>query len=83
MIVLPAPGAKIVEPDPQADKLFGAISPSIDASCSQTITISCLQHLYNAVGYTPSSTIGNSIAVASYLVFLSVNLGTQGMLNLS
>lgn len=39
----------------------------VDASCNQTITITCLQQLYNAVGYVPSATNGNKIAVTGYL----------------
>ncbi|KAI3616687.1 tripeptidyl peptidase [Moniliophthora roreri] len=39
----------------------------VDASCNSTITISCLQQLYNAVGYTPSADIGNSIGITGYL----------------
>jgi tripeptidyl-peptidase-1 len=72
MIVLPSPDAEIVEPNAETKKQFGAAGASVDATCNRTITISCLQQLYNAVGYTPSSDIGNSIGIASYLVFLSV-----------
>ncbi|KAF8655338.1 hypothetical protein AX16_003111 [Volvariella volvacea WC 439] len=40
---------------------------TVDASCNVNITISCLQQLYNAVGYTPSAHIGNSIGITGYL----------------
>ncbi|KAF8655330.1 hypothetical protein AX16_003103 [Volvariella volvacea WC 439] len=40
---------------------------NVDASCNVNITISCLQQLYNAVGYTPSAHIGNSIGITGYL----------------
>ncbi len=40
---------------------------SVDASCNSTITITCLQQLYNAVGFTPSAK-GNSIGITGYLV---------------
>jgi len=40
---------------------------SVDASCNSTITISCLQQLYNTVGYVPSAKIGNSIGITGYL----------------
>ncbi|KAH9482489.1 Tripeptidyl-peptidase sed3 [Psilocybe cubensis] len=39
---------------------------TVDASCNQTITISCLQQMYNAVGFTPSAK-GNSIGITGYL----------------
>jgi tripeptidyl-peptidase I len=39
----------------------------VDASCNTTITISCLQQLYNAVGYVPSATNGNQIGITGYL----------------
>ncbi|KAK7053947.1 Tripeptidyl-peptidase sed2 [Favolaschia claudopus] len=40
---------------------------TVDASCNTTITITCLQQIYNAVGYTPSANVGNSIGIAAYL----------------
>jgi tripeptidyl-peptidase-1 len=40
---------------------------TVDASCNQIITITCLQQLYNAVGFTPSAK-GNSIGITGYLV---------------
>ncbi|KAI0065706.1 tripeptidyl peptidase A [Artomyces pyxidatus] len=39
----------------------------VDASCNTTITITCLKQLYNAVGYKPSATNGNQIALTGYL----------------
>ncbi|OJT09515.1 Tripeptidyl-peptidase sed3 [Trametes pubescens] len=39
----------------------------VDASCNQTITITCLQQLYNAVGFTPSTKHGNEIGITGYL----------------
>ncbi len=42
---------------------------SVDASCNQVITITCLQQLYNAVGFTPSAK-DNSIGITGYLVSL-------------
>ncbi|KAF5388189.1 hypothetical protein D9615_000690 [Tricholomella constricta] len=38
----------------------------VDASCNATITIKCLQQLYNAVGFTPTHA-GNSIGITGYL----------------
>ncbi|KAF9567381.1 tripeptidyl peptidase A [Agrocybe pediades] len=40
---------------------------TVDASCNQTITIKCLQQMYNAVGFTPSAHVGNSIGITGYL----------------
>ncbi|KAJ7821185.1 subtilisin-like protein [Mycena olivaceomarginata] len=40
---------------------------TVDASCNTTITITCLQQIYNAVGYTPSAGIGNSVGISGYL----------------
>jgi tripeptidyl-peptidase-1 len=48
---------------PIADAVSGTV---VDASCNTTITISCLQQLYNAVGFTPSSK-GNSVGITGYL----------------
>ena len=39
----------------------------VDASCTTTITVSCLKQLYNAVGYTPLNNTGNQIAATGYL----------------
>ncbi|KAF8914258.1 subtilisin-like protein [Gymnopilus junonius] len=54
----------------QASKSEPAISLSsgvtVDPSCNQTITITCLQQLYNAVGFTPSAK-GNTIGITGYL----------------
>ncbi|ETW83671.1 serine protease S53 [Heterobasidion irregulare TC 32-1] len=49
---------KIVDP---------ASGTSVDASCNQTITISCIQQLYNAVGYVPQATKVNKIGITGYL----------------
>ncbi|TFK66563.1 tripeptidyl peptidase A [Pluteus cervinus] len=52
------------------DSLGSLVNPAtgltIDASCNVTITVSCLQQLYNAVGFTPSAK-GNSIGITGYL----------------
>lgn len=39
----------------------------VDASCNRTITITCLQQLYNAVGFTPSGKTKNQIGITGYL----------------
>jgi len=61
----------IVEVDSQINKIFNKVSgASVDASCNRTITISCLQQLYNTIGYVPSTQVGNSIGITGYLVIL-------------
>ncbi|KAF7335276.1 Tripeptidyl-peptidase sed2 [Mycena sanguinolenta] len=49
---------------PVSDPVTGL---TVDASCNTTITITCLQQIYNAVGYTPSAHVGNSVGIAGYL----------------
>ncbi|TFK43816.1 peptidase S8/S53 domain-containing protein [Crucibulum laeve] len=39
---------------------------TVDASCNTTITVTCLQQLYNAVGFKPKAK-GNSIGITGYL----------------
>ena len=39
---------------------------TVDASCNQTITISCLKQLYNAVGFVPKAK-NNQIGITGYL----------------
>ncbi|KAJ2934290.1 hypothetical protein H1R20_g2804, partial [Candolleomyces eurysporus] len=46
------------------DTASGAV---VDATCNRTITIKCLQQLYNAEGYTPLATVKNSIGITGYL----------------
>lgn len=59
--------------DIKAEKVVADAPPIIvnglpvDASCNTTVTIKCLQQLYNAVGYVPSATANNSIAITGYL----------------
>ncbi|KLO19908.1 tripeptidyl peptidase A [Schizopora paradoxa] len=52
-----APGSKI--------QLSNGIS--VDASCNETVTITCLKELYNAVGFEPSAKNGNQIGITGYL----------------
>ncbi|KAJ7639339.1 tripeptidyl peptidase A [Roridomyces roridus] len=44
-----------------------ATGATVDASCNTTVTITCLRQIYNAVGYTPSAHVGNSIGITGYL----------------
>jgi tripeptidyl-peptidase-1 len=40
---------------------------TVDASCNTTITVTCLKEIYNAVNYTPSAHVGNSVGITGYL----------------
>lgn len=42
-------------------------SGAIDPNCKTKITISCLQQIYNTVGFAPKPHNGNEIAVTGYL----------------
>ncbi|RDB20085.1 Tripeptidyl-peptidase sed3 [Hypsizygus marmoreus] len=58
------------EAPPQLKTLVGTVNTAsgaiVDASCNTTITIKCLQQLYNAVGFTPKI-LKNSIGITGYL----------------
>ena len=60
--------AAIAQPNPNVPAINTGTGITVDASCNKTITISCLQQLYNAVGVIPSATVNNSVAVTGYLV---------------
>ena len=49
---------------------------TVDASCNENITISCLQQIYNAVDFVPSAR-SNSIGITGYLVFIQVPCSPQ------
>ena len=58
----------VARPDPNVHTIVDTVSGVVvNASCRHTITIPCLQQLYNAVGVIPSAP-NNSIAVTGYLV---------------
>ena len=62
--------AVIAELDPNLPAIVDTVSgATVDASCNKTITIKCLQQLYNAVGVTPSAS-DNSFAVTGYSVII-------------
>ncbi|KAK7470306.1 hypothetical protein VKT23_001737 [Stygiomarasmius scandens] len=44
-----------------------APNSGIDPSCNSTITISCLQQLYNVGNHTASADVGNSVGITGYL----------------
>jgi len=57
---------KDVQASNGATVVNAASGVTVDASCNEIITITCLQQLYNAVGFTPSAK-GNSIGITGYL----------------
>jgi hypothetical protein len=54
---------ELANAQPIVDPISGV---TVDASCNTTITLSCLQQIYNFVGYKPSSK-NNSIGITGYL----------------
>lgn len=63
-IIEDAPAEIQSSQDQIVDPVTGVV---VDASCNKTITIKCLQQLYNAVGYEPLADGGNSIGITAYL----------------
>ena len=63
--------AKSTQPENAIDKLFPTITDTsgitVNASCNQTITLSCLKQLYNAINVSGSAQNGNHVAITSYL----------------
>ncbi|KAI0682616.1 tripeptidyl peptidase A [Earliella scabrosa] len=59
--------APVAAADAPAIKVPSAFGGQVDASCNTTITISCLQQLYNAVGFKPAADNGNQIGITGYL----------------
>ncbi len=47
--------------------LPGTTPPPVDRACNTTITLSCLEQLYNFVGYKPKVPTKNTIGISSYL----------------
>ncbi|KAG9317809.1 peptidase S8/S53 domain-containing protein [Chiua virens] len=58
---------ELTNQSPSTGLLTGPAGNEVDGSCSETITITCLRQLYNAVGYNTSANNGNKIAVTAYL----------------
>ncbi|KAI0677175.1 tripeptidyl peptidase A [Trametes maxima] len=57
----------VVAADTPPISIPSASGGHVDASCNKTITITCLQQLYNAVGFTPDVKHGNEIGITGYL----------------
>ena len=60
-------GATSVAADAPPINVPSASGGHVDASCNATVTITCLQQLYNAVGFTLSAKNGNQIGITGYL----------------
>ncbi|KZT42984.1 subtilisin-like protein [Sistotremastrum suecicum HHB10207 ss-3] len=54
-------------PPPNAPAIVANGGLKVDAACNTSITITCLQQLYNAVGVKPSAKNGNEIGITGYL----------------
>ncbi|KAG0697324.1 peptidase S8/S53 domain-containing protein [Suillus ampliporus] len=57
--------------------ITGPAGNQIDASCTSTVTVSCLRQLYNAVDYNTSATNGNELGITGYLEQYANNLDLQ------
>ena len=57
--------------------ITGPAGNQVDASCNNTVTISCLRQLYNAVDYNTSATNGNQLGLTGYLEQYANNMDLQ------
>ncbi|KAG2068077.1 subtilisin-like protein [Suillus decipiens] len=57
--------------------ITGPAGNQIDASCNDTITISCLKQLYNSASYNTSATNGNQLGITAYLGQYANNMDLQ------
>ncbi|KAG2128980.1 peptidase S8/S53 domain-containing protein [Suillus clintonianus] len=57
--------------------ITGPAGNPVDASCTDTITVSCLRQLYNAVDYKSNATNGNKMGLTGYLGQYVNNLDLQ------
>ncbi|KIK96817.1 hypothetical protein PAXRUDRAFT_137604 [Paxillus rubicundulus Ve08.2h10] len=62
---------------PTSGTITGPAGNQVDASCNNTITVSCLRQLYNAVGYNTSATNCNKLALTGYLDQYANNMDLQ------
>ncbi|KAH7923658.1 subtilisin-like protein [Leucogyrophana mollusca] len=60
-------GSSSLASSPASGTITGPAGNQVDASCNNTITLTCLRQIYNAVGYNTSATNGNKIALTGYL----------------
>ncbi|KAG1752361.1 peptidase S8/S53 domain-containing protein [Suillus paluster] len=62
---------------PSVRTITGPAGNQVDASCNNTVTISCLRQLYNAVDYSTSATNGNKLGITGYLEEYANNMDLQ------
>ncbi|KAG1763179.1 peptidase S8/S53 domain-containing protein [Suillus occidentalis] len=62
---------------PSGSTITGPAGNQVDASCNNTITVSCLRQLYNAVDYNTSATNGNALGITGYLNESTNNVDLQ------
>ncbi|KAG0697323.1 peptidase S8/S53 domain-containing protein [Suillus ampliporus] len=62
---------------PSVGTITGPAGNQVDASCNNTITVSCLRQLYNAVNYNTSATNGNNLGITGYLEEYANNMDLQ------
>jgi tripeptidyl-peptidase-1 len=63
--------------NPSGSTITGPAGNQVDASCNNTITVSCLRQLYNAVDYNTSATNGNALGITGYLNESTNNVDLQ------
>jgi tripeptidyl-peptidase-1 len=52
---------------PSGGTITGPAGNQVDASCNDTVTLSCLRQLYNALDYNTSASNGNQLGITGYL----------------
>lgn len=52
---------------PDAPRIVLPNGIAVDASCNETVTISCLKELYNVGKFNASAKVGNKIGITGYL----------------
>lgn len=62
---------------PSGSTITGPAGNQVNASCNNTITVSCLRQLYNAVDYNTSATNGNVLGITGYLNESTNNVDLQ------
>ncbi|EIW76307.1 tripeptidyl peptidase A [Coniophora puteana RWD-64-598 SS2] len=54
-------------PSTSTGTITGPAGNQVDASCNETVTVTCLKQLYNSVDYNTTATNGNQIGLTGYL----------------
>ncbi|KAG1891976.1 peptidase S8/S53 domain-containing protein [Suillus subluteus] len=66
-----------IDSSPSGSTITGPAGNQVDASCNNTITVSCLRQLYNAMDYNTSATNGNILGITGYLNESTNNMDLQ------